>query len=187
MVNPEQRVRQLGIPGYGDDEVRFFAETIETYRPTHVFEWGTNVGASARIFHEIGHGLQVITVEHPDDQTFDHPGHRYGLWCDGFEPHIYMLKGDGVSVSLDAFVQFGSPERALFFVDGDHSYDAVSRELGLIAEAAPRAVILVHDTSHPIEDTETAVEHWLDDHDYHADWLHSQAGMVRLWPPQASA
>lgn len=190
MVGHVQRVRQLGIPGYGDDEVRFFAETLEKFRPNYIFEWGTNVGASARIFYEIGTQfltLRITTIEHPDDQTPDHPGHRYGLWCEGFEPHIQMLKGDGVTVALEEFERLGKPERSLFFLDGDHSYTAVSRELILIGEAAPNAVILVHDTNHPVEETETAVEQWLDEHNYDADWLHSQAGMVRLWPAQASA
>lgn len=185
-----KRVRSLVIPGYGDDEIRLIADTLERFRPEYVFEWGTNVGASARIFYEIGSQfltLRVVTVEHPDPATHDHPGGRYGLWCEGFEPHIQMVKGDGVTVALELYQLAGEPEKTLFFLDGDHSYDAVTRELELIAENAPLAVILVHDTSHPIEDTETAVEDWLTSHDYHADWLHSQAGMVRLWPAPASA
>lgn len=176
------RVRHLAIPGYGDDEIRFIAETVGALRPTHIYEWGTNVGASARIFHEAAPKALVTTVEHPDDQTYDHPGHRYGLWCEGFD-RIEMLWGDGVTVALERFDAHDGPERALFFLDGDHSYWAVTRELDAIAQAAPRGVILCHDTSHEIEDTEAAVEDFLDAYGhYDAIWLASQAGMARLWP-----
>jgi len=102
------------------------------------------------------------------------------------KPHIRMLKGDGVTTALAEFVRLGGPERSVFFLDGDHSYTAVTRELQEIAAAAPRAVILVHDTSHPVEDTESAVEDFLsrEGEAYRSDWLASQAGMVRLWPQQ---
>ena len=47
---------------------------------------------------------------------------------------------------------FGAPEAGsrapLFFVDGDHTYGSVLRELTGIADAVPDAAVLVHDAFH---------------------------------------
>lgn len=179
------RIRHLAVPGYGDDEIGFIADTVEALRPTHIYDWGTNVGASARIWWEAAPTAQITTVEHPDDQTFDHPGHRYGLWCEGLGPRMRMLKGDGVRTSIETFVEDGRPPNALFFLDGDHEYDAVFDELEAIHGWAPEAVVLVHDTSHPVCETEAAVEDFMEiiaDGWYDVTFLASQAGMARLWP-----
>lgn len=183
-------IRPIRIPGYGEDEVRFFAETIWELQPTHIFEWGTNVGASARVFYELtrigGIRCDVHTTEHPDHATHDHPGHLLGRWLKGC--NVKMHTGDGVNVSLAEYVHAGAPEQVLFFLDGDHSYAAVLRELEAIAATAPSAVILVHDTSHPVEETEAAVDDFLIDKMpgvYEPRWLHSQAGVARLWPRQS--
>lgn len=179
-------VRRLGIPGYGDDEVAFIAKTLLKLQPSHVFEWGTNVGASARIFHEVtrlaGIRSTVHTWEHPDMTTRDHPGHRHAELVDGIATVIPYI-GEGLIGALSLYTST-TPARALFFLDGDHSYATVLKELRAIAKVAAEAVILVHDLRHPTERTGDAV------HDFAAEQngryvlaeLASQAGMGRLWP-----
>lgn len=192
MVSPAEalpQIRQLRIPGYGDDEITFFAETLFELAPSHIFEWGTNVGASARIFYELARvgafACEVHTTEHPDHATHDHPGGRCGQLLK--DCRVWMHTGDGLRRSLAEYAILGEPTRVLFFVDGDHSYDAVTRELEGIAEVVPTAVIIVHDTRHPLEETGAAVADFLIDghHNYDVRWLESQAGMVRLWPRSA--
>jgi hypothetical protein len=59
---------------------------------------------------------------------------------------VYLHRGDGVSVALEQWARLGSPARPLFFVDGDHSYESVLRELRKIFDAIPDASALAHDT-----------------------------------------
>ena len=179
-------IAALKLPGYGDDELELMAETMLELRPSHVFEWGTNIGASARVFYEVARlaelPCEVHTTEHPDPTTVDHPGHRYGELIRNCR--LWMHQGDGLRRSLAEYALCGEPRAALFFLDGDHSYRAVTRELEGIAQVARSAVILVHDTRHPFEDIGAAVADFLIDghHNYDVRWLDSQAGMARLWP-----
>jgi len=196
VVTPEavlRRVRALGLPAYGDEEVLLVAETVQRYRPTHVFEWGTNVGASARLFYEaavvLGLTCEVHTVELPDDQAHldrDHAGARTAALLEA-TPEVRQHRGDGVGVALRLCGEL-APERPLFFLDGCHRYECVSRELYAIAVAAPRSCVLVHDIFHPEERTGEAVRDFAENPDcgYELLQFHSQAGMARLWPTSAS-
>ena len=59
--------------------------------------------------------------------------------------HLHL--GDGLETSLGIYAQLKTKiHPALFFLDGDHSYGSVRRELAAIRAAAPAAVQLVHDT-----------------------------------------
>lgn len=145
-----KRVRAFGLPAYGNQEVEFFENVLGRLRPTHVFEWGTNVGASARLFHEasleLNYKCEVHTVEIPDDLALldrDHPGQRYGQWIEGLPIHTH--RGFGLIESIRLHKELG-PERALFFLDGNHSYGVVLAELEEVAALDPGAVMMVHDT-----------------------------------------
>jgi hypothetical protein len=61
--------------------------------------------------------------------------------------NVHLHLGDGLETALRICAQL-PPEsiRPLFFVDGDHSYDSVKRELLGIVENVPPASILLHDT-----------------------------------------
>ncbi|HLZ33040.1 MAG TPA: hypothetical protein VKP13_03415, partial [Nitrospira sp.] len=48
--------------------------------------------------------------------------------------------------ALSLCSRISGPLRPLFFVDGDHAYDSVRRELTGIMNSVPRANILLHDT-----------------------------------------
>lgn len=58
-----------------------------------------------------------------------------------------MHLGDGLDTSLGIYERL-KPQirRALFFLDGDHAYESVRRELEGIGKRAPDAIVLVHDT-----------------------------------------
>lgn len=173
----------MGLPAYGDQEVEFFESVLGRHRPTHVFEWGTNVGASARLFHEasleLGYECEVHTVELPLDLAHldrDHPGHRYGQWIEGTSIHAH--RGYGLITSLTLYAQY-TPERALFFLDGNHEHAVVLAELEAISETAPSAVMMVHDT---INLTGTAIETFLNWTPYRREDCLFDSGVAALWP-----
>lgn len=193
-----QRVRDLEVPAYGDDEVTFMASVLERARPQFIFEWGTNVGASARIFYEtirrLGIECVIHTVELPDERAHedrDHPGLRIGQclgeptsFADGVEHYlggvVVQHRGDGLVIGWLLYNEF-NPSRGLFYLDGDHSYAAVLNELQVISIAFPRSVILMHDTRH-LESVERALADFELAHRYELERLESEAGMVALWP-----
>lgn len=178
------RVRALGLPAYGDHEVLFFERVLERHRPTHVFEWGTNVGASARLFYEasleLGYECDVHTTEIPDELSMldrDHPGHRYGTWIEGLPIHAH--RGYGLIASL-ALHESLRPERSLFYLDGNHSYGVVRAELEGVWGCDPSAVIMVHDT---IRYTGEAVTDFVRRYPHYrrSDCNHD-SGLAALWP-----
>lgn len=180
------RVRDLGVPAYGDDEVLFLANVLVRHRPQAVFDWGTNVGASARIFYEaaqlLGYPCVVHTIELPDDEAHrdrDHPGERYGQWL--VDVPVCCWRGDALDVALQ-LLRYADPSliRLLFFLDGAHDRDSVTREMKGIAYYEPEAVMVVHDTETLTGDTvrEFASQHPT----YRVETVRSHAGMMALWP-----
>lgn len=183
----QELIEKLELPGYGLDEVGFMEETVIWCKPSFIADWGTNLGSSARIFWELSylHGLfpQIVTVDLPLALAAldrDHAGGRTGILSK--EKTIIHLTGDGVIEALTRYVHYGRPEKALFFVDGDHSLHNVVRELNMIERLAPTAMILLHDTR---SEPGLAVEQFIGaDRDtvYVCEFLGSQAGMTRLTP-----
>jgi hypothetical protein len=145
------RIKSLDIPGYSGEEISFMEEILVNLRPTIVFDWGTNRGSSARIFYEASkiheYPCEIHTTDLPDEvEHIEHPHKGFGFFVRDLSD-VYLHRGDGVQVSL-AIYQEKCPERALFFVDGDHSYNTVRRELLAISEIAPDATILCHDVGY---------------------------------------
>lgn len=181
------RVRAFGLPAYGDDEVRFVEEILRQLQPTHVFEWGTNVGASARLFYEAAleyqYPCEVHTVELPLALAHldrDHPGEeRYGQWIMDLPIHTY--RGDGLTVSLKLYRKL-KPEWALFFIDGYHSKEQVLKELLGIFAAAPTAAILLHDTHQLVGPLKAIREFDPEARGYTEQTCSSDSGMTMLWP-----
>jgi hypothetical protein len=179
-------IRGLRLPGYGDDEVGFMAETVERLRPDFVGDWGTNRGSSARIFYEASKAclpaaIRIVTVDLPTELEpldRDHAGQATALFLKGTP--VKRLRGDGVTTALSAYVRSGcgSP---LFFLDGDHLKENVFREIVLINRLAPTAVMLCHDTRNG---PGTAIADFMarTPGSYTVEFLASQAGMTRLWP-----
>lgn len=184
------RIRHAQVPAYGDDEVLFMAGTALELRPDAVYDWGTNVGASARVFWEVaqqgGYLCQVHSTELPEGSE-----HREKPTAAIYAELVRHLPvelhlGDGAEVSVALCLE-ARPERPLFFVDGDHEAFNVYRELRLIYENVPHAWCLVHDTQGSSgEGVAGFVGSW--PWPFFVDFLPSQAGMTRLKPgPQAPA
>jgi len=146
----ERLLPHVGVHPFPLNEQMLMTAAVCRIRPTHILEWGTNIGASARIFHEICRAFSLPTEIHsidlPDHATHEeHPGLQRGRLVRGI-PNVWLHQGDGCAVALSILDNADTPVRPLFFLDGDHSYVSVRRELELIAEAVPQASILVHDT-----------------------------------------
>lgn len=179
-----RRVRAFGLPAYGDQEVEFFESVLVRLRPTHVFEWGTNVGASARLFYEgareLGYKCEVHTIEIPDELGLldrDHPGQRYGQWIQNLPIHTH--RGFGLIESIRLHGEL-NPNQALFYLDGNHSYGVVLAELEEVSALDSDAVIMVHDT---INYTDPAIDSFVTDHPkYEREDCLFDSGLAALWP-----
>ncbi|HTG82239.1 MAG TPA: class I SAM-dependent methyltransferase [Geobacteraceae bacterium] len=141
----------VGVLPFPLNEQMLMVAAVARLRPTHIFEWGTNIGASARIFYEacraLGMDTEIHSTDLPDDADHaEHPREKRGRLVRTI-PQVRLHLGDGLDTSL-AILSHGRDRapKPLFFVDGDHAYDSVRRELAGIGDAAPEAAILLHDT-----------------------------------------
>lgn len=173
-----ESIRLYHIPGYGDDEVGFMAETAWRTDPDVIFDWGTNLGASARIFHEL-HYCEVVTVDLPpalEPLDRDHAGVSTGRIL---HPSIRQLHGDGVTMALQTFRE-GPYVKPLFFLDGCHLAENVFREIWSINRVCPQGSLLIHDTR---QQPGKSIRSWQRRYGgYKVTWLQSQAGMASMVP-----
>lgn len=140
----------VGVSPFPLDELMLMVSSMCRLKPTHVFEWGTHVGKSARIFHEtngrFGIGAEIHSIDLPDDvEHVEHPGRRRGDFVRNIKG-IHLHQGDGLDIAMEIFRTSAEACRPLFFLDGDHSYQSVKRELETIVNTVPTPAILVHDT-----------------------------------------
>lgn len=140
----------VGVHPYPLNELMLMAGAICRFRPTHVFEWGTNVGASARVFFETAQHfkipLEIHSIDLPGDiEHVEHPGSRRGKLVKG-KQGVSLHLGDGLETSLAIYRTLPKSSRVLFFVDGDHSYESVKRELEAIVTQVAEPKVLLHDT-----------------------------------------
>ena len=147
----DRLVRVVGTHPFPLGELILMVATVCRLKPTHIYEWGTHIGQSARIFYETARAFAVATEIHSIDLPdsvghLEHPGHERGSMVKGL-PNVHLHTGDGLTTALRICEQSSSAlARPLFFVDGDHSYDSVRRELLGVIQHVPQASILVHDT-----------------------------------------
>ncbi len=140
----------VGVRPYPIEELCLMTAAICRLRPTHLFEWGTNLGKSARIFYEISRNfnieMDINSIDLPDDvEHVEHPGEKRGAFVKGIKM-VKLHQGDGLDVSLNICRRIPADKRLLFFLDGDHSYETVRHELAEITRVMPEANILLHDT-----------------------------------------
>jgi hypothetical protein len=134
-------------------EISLMALVVDRVRPTHIFEWGTNVGASAKLFHSITEVLGMDTAIHTWDLPEhtphgQHPGAEHGKLVRGLS-RVHFHRGDGVRGARQEYQRAKDTHpgvRVLFFVDGDHAYDSVIREVSEIISFQEEFHILAHDT-----------------------------------------
>jgi len=143
-------VSVVGVHPYPLNELMLMAGAVCRFRPTHVFEWGTNVGSSARVFFETARQFAIPLEIHsidlpPEVGHVEHPGSRRGELVRG-KPGVTLHLGDGLETSLGIARAMPAGGQALFFVDGDHGYASVKRELAAILDTVKNPVVLLHDT-----------------------------------------
>ena len=146
----QQLVPIVGVTPFPLDELMLMVSTICRFSPTHIFEWGTHVGKSARIFHEanrkFGVGAEIHSIDLPDDvQHVEHPGHKRGELVRHIK-EVRLHQGDGVAKFLEIYAGCGEGCRPLIFLDGDHDYQTVKRELDTIFSKVKEPTVLLHDT-----------------------------------------
>lgn len=135
------------------DELVLLVSAVCRLKPTHIFEWGTHVGKSARIFYETTKyfkiNTRIISIDLPDDEIhIEHPGNQRGLLVKGIK-EVELYQGDGLNKSLELYKNIISSNRnisPLFFLDGDHEFQSVKRELEGIINNVKNPSILIHDT-----------------------------------------
>lgn len=137
----------VGFTPFPLDEMMLMTYTVCYFKPRYIFEWGTHVGKSARIFHEISRAFKIDTQIHsidlPDD--VEHPHNERGKFVTGLK-EVQLHQGDGITKSIELYKKHNTDQTVLFFLDGDHSYESVSNELHSIATNVSKVVILIHDT-----------------------------------------
>ena len=152
-----QLVPVVGVHPYPLNELMLMAAAVCRFRPTHVFEWGTNVGSSARVFYETAKffkiPLEIHSIDLPGEVGHvEHPGSRRGKLVRG-KSGVFLHLGDGIETSLGIYRTLPENSCVLFFVDGDHSYESVKRELEAIVSEVAAPKVLLHDTFYQSPDS----------------------------------
>ncbi|KKQ33961.1 MAG: hypothetical protein US50_C0067G0009, partial [Candidatus Nomurabacteria bacterium GW2011_GWB1_37_5] len=143
-------IPSVGIKPFPLSELCLLSSAVCYFRPTHIFEWGTHIGKSARVFYETAKyfniPIEIHSIDLPDNIShIEHPGYKRGRLVRGLR-NVTLHQGDGLDKSLEIIKGITNDFKPLFYVDGDHSYESVKRELSGIIESVPNAVILLHDT-----------------------------------------
>lgn len=146
-------VPSAGIHPFPLSELMLMSGAVARFKPELIFEWGTHIGKSARIFYEATTALNIKATIHsidlPDDvEHGEHPHSERGIMVKGIK-RVKLHQGDGLDTALAIMAKSrrnSNGENVLFFVDGDHSYSSVKRELKGLMDNAPKAYILLHDT-----------------------------------------
>ena len=146
----EKVVPVVGTHPYPLNELLLMTAAACRLRPLVVFDWGTHIGTSARIFYECNKafklGYEIHSVDLPPSANHvEQPGWKHGRLVRGL-PEVHLHRGDGVKIALAQWQRLGRPKRPLFFVDGDHAYESVRGELNEIFSTIPDASALAHDT-----------------------------------------
>ena len=140
------------------NEQMLMVSAVCRLKPTHIFEWGTNIGKSARIFYEtcraFGLDAGIHSFDLPDDvEHIEHPKENRGLLVKDIK-EVNLHLGDGLENALQIVSDCKKDNlRPLFFIDGDHSYESVKRELEGVIKSVSQANILLHDTFYQSEES----------------------------------
>jgi cephalosporin hydroxylase len=153
----ERLVPVVGIHPFPLMELMLLSGTVCRFRPSHIFEWGTHIGKSARAFYEItsyyGIPSEIHSIDLPDEVVHvEHRSSERGRMVRGLD-RVHLHQGDGVDTSLAIWEKAAKPAFVLFFVDGDHAAHSVYRELSAIVGAVAKPVVLLHDTFYQSPDS----------------------------------
>jgi cephalosporin hydroxylase len=141
----------VGITPFPLDELMLMVSVCVVFKPELIIEWGTNVGKSARIFYEIVKYYkiksEILSIDLPTEiKHLENIKSRRAKFVKRKNVSLYLGDGseeaskivDKRKQSLKGFV--------LYFLDGDHSFDTVSRELTTLYNLYPKVLFLIHDT-----------------------------------------
>lgn len=151
----KQLVPIIGNRPFPITEIHLLVAATCLYRPTHMFDWGTHIGKSARIFYETNKSFnlnaKIISIDLPDNIPHqEHPHDQRGILVKNFND-VELMLGDGLDTSFKYLSKLDKKLiRPQFFLDGDHSYDTVHREAFAIAKKYSKACIIIHDTFYQI-------------------------------------
>ncbi len=153
----EKLVPVAGVHPFPLNELMLMSAAVCRFRPSLIFEWGTNIGKSARVFYETIKAFdipcEVHSIDLPDDVFHnEHPKQNRGKLVRGLK-EVTLHQADGLTRSFEIYDKSNNRERVLFFVDGDHSYESVKKELDAILTHVPHAAVLLHDTFYQSEDS----------------------------------
>ena len=139
----------IGVRPYPIDEQLFMCSAVSYFNPDLIVEWGTHMGVSARIFYEttrfLGRETEIHSVDLPQDAVHQEniaAAENRARYVRGLP--VTLHEGDGVTIARAVYAA-ARPRRVLFFLDGDHEYDTVRRELEGVRQLAPSAAVLLHD------------------------------------------
>lgn len=140
----------VGVHPFPLNEQMLMTAAVCKFKPELIFEWGTNIGKSARVFYEITKAFEIKSEIHsidlPDDVFHnEHPQKDRGKLVKQFA-EVKLHQADGIQKSLEIIEQKKPTGSILFFVDGDHSYESVKKELEIILAKVPNVIVLLHDT-----------------------------------------
>jgi cephalosporin hydroxylase len=146
----EKLVPAAGMHPFPLNELMLMSSAVCRFKPVLIFEWGTNIGKSARVFYETIKAFEIPceihSIDLPDDVFHnEHPKNDRGKLVRGLK-EVTLHQADGLTRSFEIFDESKTTSNVLFFVDGDHSYESVKRELEAILNHIPAAKILLHDT-----------------------------------------
>jgi hypothetical protein len=140
----------IGTHPFPLHEQMLMVASVCRLEPSEIFEWGTNIGVSARLFSEAASHYLGTTLIHsidlPDDvDHVEHPHGERGRLVKG-RSNVRLYLGDGLDTSLELWRTGGRKPAPLFFLDGDHARGSVARELNGIMNDVPTAAMLIHDS-----------------------------------------
>jgi cephalosporin hydroxylase len=141
----------VGHHPYPLDELILMIGSVCKFKPTYIFEWGTHVGKSARIFHEtvkyFNLDSEIHSFDLPDNiDHIEHPKHTRGHYIKKIKS-VKLYQEDGVLKSIEIYNNsFKKNKSSLFYLDGDHNYETVVTELERIVENIDNPIFLLHDT-----------------------------------------
>lgn len=146
----EKLVPVVGVRPFPLNELMLMAGAVCRFKPVLILDWGTHIGRSARVFREtikaFGIPCAIHSIDLPDDvEHGEHPKNERGKLVRGMA-EVTLHQGDGVTIALEQCAANKRSGNVLFYVDGDHSRESVTRELGAILAKVPDAIVLLHDT-----------------------------------------
>ena len=139
----------VGTSPYPLSELQLMVSAVCWLRPRKIIEWGTYIGTSARIFSETityyNVPATVYSIDLPSDVShIEHPGKECGRMVRAMS-NVHLIQGDGVTEATKILGE-SKGYQALVFLDGDHAYSSVKRELQILGKRYPLLSILLHDT-----------------------------------------